>query len=323
MSLAELVPLLRSLRDRVADPDALARARALVANEAALPAELRDGVFDDDAAAAAAGLLAVLGCDETLGGALTDAIAREGGVELAPSVLAAVGLHDEALPIADAVRDAAGEVDLVAAVSAFTEGAWISAFLDHELDPSAHRLAAHTLMRAGGSAEMTALADLGQVLREAAHDEAGEVDLWSGIAGGIGLAEPEEVPGWDGALLAEAVQHEAGEIDVADTVMERILRHALALGPSAAPPPANTSMGWWLPALAGMAAALLVGVLYGRLPGAPSAVEGTSWDVQFASSEEIAIDDLSYGVETMVQVFQGDGDNAPLIIWIDDQEARL
>lgn len=347
MSLVELVPLLRRIRDDLATPEECARARALVGQDDRLPQEVRRDALVDDLRADAVGLLAVLGEEETFGADLLAAIegeagrvdlplddewtpmqaalraelaAEAGGVDLAGAVLGAVGLAEPELPVADAVRDEAGTVDVTGAIDLFLEGSWISGFLDNELDPATHRLAARALAEEGAGARMTDLADLGHALREAAHEEAGEIDVWAGVAKAIGVEDPEAIPGWDGALLAEAVRDEAGTVDVTKAVMERVRRLAMVPGGTSVPRPANRSLYRWLSVAAGLAAAILLVILAGHDLSGPRA---KAFDVHFASPDEISITDLSYADNTDVQVIQDEGKDAPLIIWVDDsQEAK-
>ncbi len=251
---------------------------------------------------------------------LADALRDEAGpIDLADAILAKVAPHEPKVPVAEAVRDEAGTVDVAEDVALFSDDAWISAMLDHELEPRVHRLAARHLMTTGAGVRMTELAEVGHVLREAVSEEAGQIDLWDDVAHGLGVAHPEEVAGWDGSLLAEAVRAEAGRVDVADEVVSRVRRSALAAGPTAAPVAANDrTVRRWVGSLA-LAAALVLGVMVGREvtrgPDAPAA-----FDIQFASADEIAITDLTYAEDADVTVFQGSDDNAPLIIWVEEHE---
>ncbi len=144
----DLLTILRRIRDGKAAPAEVARARALLRDDARLDDELRSVALSDpeDLAGDAAGLLAVLGGDD-LGAILAGAVLAEAGpapptiteidldeqgfslgpaiaravrddaghVEVANEVLRACGLEDP-LPVAEAVRGEAGGVDIAEAV---------------------------------------------------------------------------------------------------------------------------------------------------------------------------------------------------------------
>ncbi len=246
-----------------------------------------------------------------------------GRVDLVQPVLTALGLDDVLAPVADAVRAQAGVVDVVApvmaAATAEASTAWVSAMLDGELD-LAGRAAAAEQMRGNreATAMMTAFASIGRELREAVAEQAGEVDsIWAAVAPEIGIADPEEVPGWDGALLAEAVRAEAGETDVIHGVMSRVMGPAIVAPPAQIPEPANR--GWQIPAAALAAAAVLA-----VLVNVPS-LQGTDVPdnvpevTTFASATEITVNELSYAENVTVQVFQAEGEEGPLVIWLDEE----
>lgn len=354
----DLTALLLRLRDDVATEAECVRARALAAQDDRIPPEVRDGLFHDDPSGDAAGLLAVLGEDAAFARALARAIEVEAGphpevpvsdgwAEVAGEVIAALG--GEALPpVADAVRDEAGEADVVDAVltalgepplgladlltadagpvdvadavmdavDVFGSGAWASALLDNELSP-ADRVRAVALVeeRPALGTRLTDYAQLGHDLRDAIAAEAGPVDTWHAVAHAIGIAEPEAVPGYDGALVAEAVRAEAGEVDVARDVMARVRRGALGRAPEV-PRAANTLR--WLQAGIVLAAMAVIAVIAGnQLTDAPAP---KAYAMHFASAGEITVDALDYDDSTTVSVFQAEGDNAPLIIWVDEHE---
>jgi len=285
MSLVELVPLLRRIRDDVATADERVRARALVGQDDRLPQDVRRDALVDDPRADAVGLLAVLGEEDLFGADLAAAIASEAGRVDLP-------LDDAWAPMQDALRSElaaeAGTIDITGDLGIFGDD----------------------------------LADLGGALRDVAREEAGEVDLWAGIAQAIGAEDPEAIPGWDGALLAEAVRAEAGTVDVTDAVMAHVRRSALVpAGGVSTRRAANRRFYRWVPAAIGMAAAAVLMVLAGHDLSRPGS---SAFDVRFAAADEISINDLSYADNTDVQVIRGEGDDAPLIIWVDDnQEAKL
>ncbi len=275
---------------------------------------------------------------------LAAAIASEAGsVEVVGAVFSELGLEDAEFGlVAEAVRAEAGTVDVWPELEAVVSDAWISAMLDHELAPAAHRAAVQRLQdEAGAGAMMTAFASLGSELRTAVNKEAGPCPyIWASVAESIGV-QAEAVAGWDGAAFAAAVRAEAGEVSVTAAVMADIeRREALAYPRSAAvveiesielPEPANT--GRWSASTLVMAAAalLLFAVLpfgmSGLLDGesdtggpAPVATVQTGEEVQFANAGEIIIENLDYADDAAVM--QTVGDDGALILWV-EEEATL
>ncbi|MEZ4316106.1 MAG: hypothetical protein R3F61_01315 [Myxococcota bacterium] len=263
---------------------------------------------------------------------LAEAIAYEAGtVELADQVLVAVG-GEARIPVAEAVRAEAGTVDVWPELEAVVSGAWVSAMLDHELAPAAHRAAVLRLQEDPASgALMTAFASIGSELRTAVRDEAGECPyLWESIASELGV-DPEAVEGWDGELFAAAVRAEAGTVDVAPYVMSQVrVPHRPSMPYSAVeveavPAPAN-SRRWNVGTLVmAAAAALLLTVLpigyrdtlSGGSTGSNPTVEASA---QFASAGEIVVENLNYHDDASVT--QTLGDEGALILWV-DEEATL
>lgn len=367
-----LLQLLREIRDGTATPEGLARAKALAAAELRLPEGIRQGVLEDQPAAEAAGLLELLDGGDSLLAELAEAVRQEAGVgpgvqvddawagvglalgqavaaecgdiEVSTQVLAVLraeagGVFAE-VPVADAVRALAGEADVGDDVMARLDGAWVSAMLDNELAPADRQVAVRRLLEATSArVEMTALADLGRDLRGAVAASAGDTPpLWEGVARAVGIADPNEVPGWEMVPLADAVRVEAGDVVVAEAVMATIRRQAVieairlpdpqvegresAVSPSSGRPrevlPRFFIPGWGGFAIA--AAAALVAVLL-RQGWSPTELEtvvpvGTE-EIAFAMPDEIVIEDLSFADD--VTVFQAEGDEGALIIWIDDE----
>lgn len=247
--------------------------------------------------------------------------AEAGLVDVADAVLEAIG-GEARVPVSDAVRSEAGEVDVWPELAPAFDEAWLSAMLDGELAPAAHRVAAGRLgrnLRLGR--EMTAFADIGQQLRSAVAEEAGEApSVWSEVAKAIGIADPEEVVGYDGAEVAAAIRAEAGTVDVTAAVMATIRRQAVVPVEPEIPEPANDSGFSW-GAVAAVAAVLLVVVGVARvMPFGGSSTE-TSADLTFASAAEITVNELSYDENTFVQVIQAEADDggSALIIWVDEE----
>lgn len=263
-----------------------------------------------------AAVLAAVGGTATL--PIRDAVTAEAGqADVAVAVARELGLTE--LALGAAIRAEAGEVDVREAVMAEVGRDWLCGLLDGQLPAEQHRAAAQRLMRDPSlGREMTALAEVGPRLREALHETAGEVQVWPAVARQIGLADPEEVPGWQADVLVGALRAEAGEVDVRDAVMRRIHRPSNVAEPVEIPAAANES-GWRtaVPALVLVAAAAMLFVVFGNAP-----VGGTSNDaaapLQFASAGEVTIEDLSYADDVIVHVMPAEGD-APLIVWVDEE----
>lgn len=243
--------------------------------------------------------------------------AEAGDCDIAPAVMHTLGVP--ALGLAAAVRATAGTVDVGDAVIEQVAPAWLCGLLDGQLDTAAHQDAAHRLMRDPAlGLQLTGLASVGPVLREAIQLEAGSVSMWATVAGGIGIAEPEAVPGWDGARFAASLREQAGTVDVADAVMRRVEQADTVATPVSIPEPANSGSGWRtaIPALTLVAAAALLVVFLGS-----PATQGPSDSMealQFASAGEVTIESLSYGDGVIVHVMPAEGD-APLIVWVDEE----
>jgi hypothetical protein len=289
---------------------------------------------------------------------IREAVLFEAGrAELAVPVLALLGF--EVLPVAEAVRAEAGEIDIADAVMtiltadeglfaslgpavAAEAGAvdladsimsriapkvdglpeeFVSALLDRALPQDQHvraaeRIAASATLRA----EMTSYAEIGRELRVAIAREAGTLpSMWAAIAPRIGIADPEEVVGWDGKRFAEAVRAQAGTVNVTAEVMRRVQRAAIV--PTIAlevPEPANSTRWAW-GGLAVAAAALFALLVGPQLFSSPTPVEPAPApvaSVQFATPDEIKVDDLQYNADSSVDVIQ---DDDGLIIWLDEE----
>lgn len=266
---------------------------------------------------------------------LAGAIASDAGsVEVADAVFASLGLPVRP-PVAEAVREEAGSVELWASLEPVVSDVWVSAMLDHELEPAAHRAAVRRLQESPEAGQlMTAFASLGGDLRTAIRTEAGDCPyVWEAVARSIGI-EPEAVPGWDGALVAEAVRAEAGPVDVTAAVMKQVEGRArlpyaaveLRELPSMEAANDRASGRWSSGAvLMALAAAFLLMALPGTwkqvapvdgprtavvAPVAPIAAQ------QFASADEIVVEALDYG--DLANVTLATGDEGALILWVDE-----
>lgn len=241
--------------------------------------------------------------------------AEAGRVEVADAVLASLGLAVEQVEVAEAVRDEAGTVD----VEAFVAHGWISAMVDGELAPEARQVAIRELRaHPEAGATMTAFASLGTDLRQAVREEAGEVGyLWHDVATQLGL-DPEAVPGWDGAMFAEAVRAEAGEVQVADGVMARVLRPlpSVVVEPEPLPEPANdrSFSGVLMAMIAAAILMIAVPMAWNQPQGGAPTIDVSS--AQFAAADEIVVQNLAYGENSNVQ--QVMGDKGALILWVDE-----
>jgi hypothetical protein len=234
-----------------------------------------------------------------VGDAVASAARAAGGIDLADAVLAAVAAPEDALP----------------------EG-WIAGLLDHALPPELHERAARAVAAdAEVRADVGRQASVGRRLREAVEAEAGATPaVWPAVSAEMGLADPETVPGWDGARLRRAVVEAAGTVDVRDGVLESVRRDARAPIPDE-PEPMNR--GWIVTAfvVAAAAAALVAVAPWLVLPAneAPLFVERP---MDFASTSEMNVDEVRYGENASVFVDLPAAEGEPVIIWVDDG-ARL
>jgi hypothetical protein len=244
--------------------------------------------------------------------------AQAGTVDLAGDVLRALGYPG--VPIGDAVRDAAGVCDVASSVMRVVEPGWISAMLDNELGDE-HRLAVRRLREDPfASAEMTRMAQLGRELRASILVEAGEVvSVWEGVAAELDIAVEAaafEVP------VGAAVVGESGEVDVAEDVMVRVGRSAVADVPVIPEPANNRRWLWSGVALAAIAlfTVLVGGRLFTATDGSPDVASRLDDSgLEFAAADEITVDDLTYADDVFVQIRHDDDPEAPLIIIVDDE----
>jgi hypothetical protein len=249
------------------------------------------------------------------------AVRREAGVvDLAEAVAEAIGAS--MLPVAAAVRDEAGEAALVGAALPSTVAALLapelsSGLLDNELPERARRAAASTMARAPSMLrEMAVHADLGRELRLGVRDEAGDApSLWPAVAQAVGVPEDrvDEVAGYDGAAVADAVRAEAGSVDVAEAVMARV-RRASAAPAAAVAAPASSGRWSWGSAVGLLAAAAAVVVLWQGMAPAPSGLVAT--EVVVAAADPVQLEALDYAEDAVVQVITPE--DGSLIIWFDE-----
>ena len=227
-------------------------------------------------------------------------------------------------PIAEAVRGEAGTVDVVEQVMAqlgtHRVGEQMSAMFDGELRGEARAALAKVLLANPAlQRELTLLADLSREVREAVSEERGPVPyMWEAIGRGMGLEAPEEVPGFDGASVTAALRAEAGPVDVADAVMDAILRQDVVEEPDV---PEAISQQWGIAATLVIAAAAMLMVLpqwIGEVdPADTSTAPAAPLMAELAKEGEVEVLEISADEEAVFGVIPADGDG-PLIIWVDD-----
>jgi hypothetical protein len=252
-------------------------------------------------------VLNALGMREELTASVGPPLRAEAGtVEVAGQVLERLEHRVLELPFAEALAAEAGDVELVGAV-----------FEQLGLDVPALGIGGAIAEESGSidlAAEVTAsISEAGVTsspkgLSEAIRAAAGDVDdLWPAIANAI--AESDEV-----LPIREAVAYEAGDADLATRVMDAIERDSLGVV-SELPPAANTGR-WAFAAVVAIAAAAMVmfsvRLTIGELPSEPA-----SQALQFAAAGELVVHDLEYSDN--VQVFQVEGDEGAMIIWVDEE----
>ena len=377
MSKSELDLLLMRIRDGEVSPAEFARAQELIQLDARIPDELKsdEDLFEDEPGFAATALLAVLGVeDDGLGALLADAIRAEVvsdgppeavitaadldgdeaweeiaqilrrglvaeavGIEVADRVLEAVGLVDQQVPLAEAVRFEAGQLDVVAEILV-----GIGRPAPNWPIETAIRAEAGESDVADSVMTQTGLKESAFPLRSAVLHLAGHIDVADQVMASLGLedhriAVGEAVRAEAGSVdvaaevmdrssvtvhsfpLAAAIRAEAGDVDVSDAVMNAVRRTAVAPTPKSWVA-ANRRTVWGVITLA--AAALLTVVAgYPLLmeddPDRAFRVDEENYD--FASADEITIEDLEYAEDAFIQVMQADEEaGAPMIVWVQE-----
>ncbi len=233
----------------------------------------------------------------------------------------AAGLEsaDEAALLREALVFEAGAVDVSDGVMGALEldDVLLSAFADGQLDPARREQVAARLSRdADARALVGAFAGISAEVREAVSLERGPApSLWPQVARQIGV-DPELVPGWDGALLAEAVRAEAGAVDVVPAVLAAVRPRERA--PAAAEPSGlmRWLQSWSLPAFGLAAAAALLLSFPTSAPESDGALSFRLAPINHVQIEDISTD----SADAMVQVLQFDED-APTIIFIEEVPA--
>jgi hypothetical protein len=145
--------------------------------------------------------------------------------------------------------------------------------------------------------------------------EAGEIDVVAAVMAALAA----DLPLVGSPPVADAVRAEAGSIDVVAAVMAVVDPVPTALPkaanngafPGASP---GNNRGWSF-GLVVMAAVVLLTVAVGRL--ATPLVGTPESGLMFAHAGDIVVEDLSYADN--VQVFQTEGDQGAVILWLDEE----
>lgn len=275
-----------------------------------------------------------------------------GSVDLVAAVLDALNVQDDWAPIGLALREELHlpGPDLADAImSALSPGpepdpdTLLSAMYDGELSPAQRAQVVDRLrVDRAASAQLTAFAELGRLVREDNARQVGAADLqgvWAQVALGIGMADPEEVPGWEplGVALREAVQEKA-QLSAAEhaalsgAILNALPRPRAAYTPAPAPAPEPPRSIWRLmlsnPTLwaAALTALVLVAVqLQGPGPApvkAPVPVAAAPepepfQDIALQDWNEAEIHNIEYSADVAVQVVALE-DGAPVLLMIEE-----
>lgn len=223
-----------------------------------------------------------------------------GGIDIMDGVMAALGPSG---PESAAIESAALE----------PEDAWLSAFADGQLGGERRALVAARLERDPAARDLVGeFARVAASVSEAVASERGAApNVWPAVARQLGL-DPEHVPGWNGAVLREAVLAEAGKVDVVPQVLDRVRPSARA-ATAAVPSWRRWLQAWSLPAFGLAAAAALLLSFPSFAPDAPGPMSFRVSPVNHVQIEDISTD----SADAMVQVLQFDED-APTIIFIEE-----
>ncbi|MCB9742500.1 MAG: hypothetical protein H6740_07875 [Alphaproteobacteria bacterium] len=278
--------------------------------------------------------------------------------DVVAEVMSALELDDGWEPLADALREAVAVPapdlsDLImAAVAPAPEpdpveadpAALLSALHDGELS-AAQRV---QLAAGFGREDHIALnhyAELGRLLRESLreHAQAESVEsVWAAVAPGIGLSDPEHVPGWD--PIAEALRAAVAETARQTPEEEVSLTAAIMNGlPRPEPRPVEEPEGsimrppepvplWRMllgnPTLIVAAVAAMLIAIYGFDPNGiqPSPIEpveqaappvADNGSLELLENNEAEVEELEYADEVIVQVVQL-GEGAPILLMVDE-----
>jgi hypothetical protein len=322
MAGSTLEHLLERIRDGIATEEDVERARGLVEHDARLPEDIRSALLRDDLQADAVGLLAILGGDD-FGDLLRGALAEE--LDVVDDVMAAIATS--APPVADAVRDEAGEVEVTVET--------LEALGDLGIPVR------DAVYGEGGSVDIAAvilegLGAAGLPWSAAVHSECGEVEVTESVCSDLGIETVD---------IRAAVLDEAGDTpqiwqSVLDDISARetLVPEApvvdfppdLTVSPAAiqaVPAAANNNRRWGRYGFGALVMAAVALVVVGLSPGtstvtgtpgldAPMLIEST--DLVFASASDVVVENLEYGDDVMVMQMMGD--DGAVILWVDEGE---
>ncbi len=306
---------------------ALADADARLAPHEALRVALRDAVQDVAGASfeIVAQVLEALAIEDgwsEVGAVLREGVPRE--ADVADSVMAMLS----------AGPDAVTEIAEIAPA----EEVVLSALFDGELSVEerlglAQRIGSDDQARKA----LSSYAELGRFMRETIEHEVRAIDLsttWRAVATGIGIEDPEHVEGWEptaavlrSVILDHAHMSENQRAEMVEDVLAAIKPREIVLPEEEEATELLLADGNRLrtlvPALA-MAALALV-VVSPFLGESPVGTEETAADeqameeaIEFAGLSHTEVLELEYASQVFVQVIQGDEDDAPIILFVDE-----
>lgn len=308
---SNLEHLLRRIRDRAASPEEVETARALVASDDRLPAELREIVLQEEAEmpSDAAGLLAVLGADD-LGELLAEAIQAEAkSSSPGPPELEAQERDPAwqvvARSLMAGLRQAASSIEVADTVlrqlPSLQGWVWGAVVADAVRSEAGRVEVAEPVLSA------LSVRDPAVPVAAAVRSEAGRVEVVDAVMRTLAVGEPE-LP------LADAIRAEAGQVELADSVVRAL---GLEMPPAVAPAPSEVqpvnNNRFWIRAVVAFAAMFLAVVVGSRLPG-----QAEPEALVFASADEVIIEDLSFGDHANGMVDMS-GDDGALILWVDEE----
>lgn len=249
------------------------------------------------------------------------------GAALTDSIMAAV--------VTESVAVASVAIESVAAEDA--QALLLSRLYDGELSVDMRKTLAPQLESdVQALAALNDHATLGRFVRQAVDEHSRRVDLsgiWAGVAPGIGLADPEEVPGWApiGAALAAAVREHGvlestAQVALAASIMKDVEAHAAHMAGAqgaGAKPATKTWFRWAVPtfAMAAAAAALLFTPIIGE--GVDNEWAEADLHIEYAEVDEAHLEELEFADDVFVHVMTSEDGDGPLIIMIDEDVAPV
>ncbi len=258
----------------------------------------------------------------------------EVGVVLREGVPREADVADSVMAMLSFGPDAETEVAEIAP----SEEVVLSALFDGEL-PVEERLALAQRIGSddGARKALSSYAELGRLLRESIAQEVRAVDLsttWRAVATGIGMGDPEHVEGWEptaavlrSVILDHAHMSQAQRAEMVEDVLEAIKpREIVQSEELEATEPIlveGSRLRTLVPAIAMAALALVVVMPFlDESPVAPdeTAVDEKAMDeaIEFAGLSHTEVLELEYASQVFVQVIQGDEDDAPVILFVDE-----